>query len=162
MDVKLRKLAKADLEELEKVFTQTIQSEFSEYSQNTRNYFTDKKYKNRMFRSPIKLGAYLQDQLVGYILADKPVGGVMFIWWIAVLPEHKRKGIGTKLIKNVKRIGLELGTHNIQLQADERNLIFYKAVGFEILGFDKKSFFGADSYVMKKLIQEPKEETWFK
>jgi ribosomal protein S18 acetylase RimI-like enzyme len=162
MDVKLRKLTKPDLEELEELFTKTIQEEFPEYTKNTRDYFADKKYKNQIFRSPVKLGAYKDNELVAYLLAAKPVGGVMFIWWLAVLREHKRKGIGTKLIKHLEKKGLKLGAHNIQLQADERNLAFYKAVGFEILGLDKKSFFGADSYVLKKLIQEPKEDTWFK
>lgn len=52
--------------------------------------------------------------------------------------------------------------HNIQLQADERNVEYYEAKGYEKFGFDSKGYFGVDSYWMKKLIAEPKEENFLK
>ena len=50
----------------------------------------------------------------------------------------------------------------IQLQSDRRNLEFYKKRGYSVLGFDEKGYFGVDNYIMKKVIQEPKEKNFLK
>lgn len=77
------------------------------------------------------------------------------IFTIAVDPDHKNKGIGTKLLdhligisydENIKQIWLEVSTKN------EPAINLYKKFGFEIQGVRKNYYqkIGEDAYNMKK------------
>lgn len=160
--ISLRRLNKNDLREFDEIFTETIQKEFSEYSKKTLDYFTDTKYKRKMFNCEIRIGAFINDKLVGFLLAQDPVGGVLQVFWIAVIKPYQKRGIGSKLLGYLEKMALKKGVHNLQLQSDARNIPFYKKTGYQILGYDLKGYFGTDNYLMKKLIQEPKEENFLK
>ncbi len=161
MNICIKKIEEKDKPELEKIYIQTVQQEFPEYSQQIRDHFTSGAYKQSMLGKHIKIGVFDDKKLIGFLLADDPIGGVMFIFWLGIIPNYQGKGLGTELVHYIEKMALKMGVHNIQLQADERNVSFYKHLGFEILGFDAKGYFGADSYIMKKLIQEPRPESFF-
>lgn len=162
-EYKIRKLTKKDFELFKKVFSETLLKEMSEYPQKTRNYFVSEKYIKRMFRLKIKLGAFAKEKLVGYFLAYCPTGGgVIEIFWLAILRGHQKKGIGTRLLQEVENKALKLGVHNIRLEADKRNIQYYVSRGYSVIGLDKKGYFGTDNYIMTKIIQEPKEENFLK
>ena len=79
----VRHLKETDKKSFKEVYTKTIQEYFPEYTQKTRDYFTRSKYLKRMFRSQIRLGAFENNKLVGYLLAQDSVGGVIQIFWIS-------------------------------------------------------------------------------
>lgn len=62
----------------------------------------------------------------------------------------------------VGKLGLKLGAHSLQLQADKRNLTFYKNRGYDIIGLDAQGYYGTDNYLMKRIIQEPKEKNFLR
>jgi GNAT superfamily N-acetyltransferase len=43
-------------------------------------------------------GAYLEDELVGFVTIREADSNVIEISWIGVLPQHHKKGIGSKLL----------------------------------------------------------------
>lgn len=53
---------------------------------------------------------------------------------LAVLPEHRRRGIGAALVRRVIREALEQGRGPLHLHAQSRALGFYEALGFEPQG----------------------------
>ncbi len=158
----IRKLSKKDRSSLEKVYTETVKSEFPEYSKKVLDNFATKKYRTRVLSLPTQLGAFEKGRLVGYLLAEKPAGGVVYIAWLAVIKEQQKKGIGTKLLEKFEKISRQAGVHNIQFDTNERNIGYYKSRGYELVGLDKKGYYGVDHYILKKLIQEPKEENYLK
>lgn len=161
MNITIKKIEEQEMKALDDVYTGIVLHEFPEYADGIVEKLAEGKSKEDALHAFIKLGAFDESKLVGFLLADKPIGGVMFISWVGVLPEYQGKGIGTQLLEKIEKTALEIGVHNMQLQADEKNLSFYKNAGFEVLGLDKKGYFGTDNYVLKKLIQEPQIDKFF-
>lgn len=149
------------MRELFEVYKKTILENFPEYSRSIREYLvrTDK-IDEHIKNAGTIIGAYVAGKLVGYLIARRVWGGVGYCEVLAVLNEYQRKGIGTRLLKEYERISLILGAHNIQLESDIRNLEFYKKQDYSILCLDRKGYFGTDNYVMKKILQEPKEKNF--
>lgn len=76
------------------------------------------------------LGAYDDDRLIGIIRAVGDGQTIVFVQDIIVLPEHQRKGIGTKLLKAV--IDKYKYVYQMELLTDntEKTKAFYRSVGF--------------------------------
>ncbi len=158
----VRPLNQKDKTVFDKIFTESVEEYFPEYSERLRKHFGSAAYVDKSFNSPIRIGAFENEELIGYLLSDSQIGGVVQIHWLAVLRKYRGKGVGSALLKELEEMAVKEGAHNIQLYSDEVNLEFYKKNRYEILGFDKKGYYGTDNYLMKKLIQEPKEESFFK
>ena len=76
------------------------------------------------------LGAYDDDRLIGIIRAVGDGQTIVFVQDIIVLPEHQRKGIGTKLLKAV--VEKYKNVYQMELLTDntEKTTTFYRSVGF--------------------------------
>ena len=89
-------------------------------------------------RSHILYGAFIGEKMVGFITYKIVSEGVVEISWLAVAPECRQKGIGTKLVtdtlKNLKtkyqmcEVKTLAETHPDLGYAKTRN--FYKKLGF--------------------------------
>ncbi len=66
------------------------------------------------------------------------------------------------MLKKWEEVAKEKGAHGLQLEADKRNVEFYKKMGFKEVGFLEKGYFGTSNYIFFKVIQEPKEENFLK
>ena len=152
----------SDLKELGKIYSLTIQNEFPEYTPKTIQYFIKPSYRSIMLAKKIKLGAFHQGKIIGYLLANNPFGGVLFVSWIAVLKTYQGKGVGKKLLEKLEQIAKIKGAHSILLSTYKRDTGFYEKQGFENIGYDEKGYFGLGEYHMRKIIQEPKEENYLK
>lgn len=160
--IKIRKLNSKDAKELTKVYSATVYDDFPEYSQKTRKFFLTKKYRDDMFSLDSKFGMFRDGEMIGYLVAWGPHGGVVYIYWFAIAEEFRGRGLGSKFLVWFETWCKKQGVHNIQLQADKRNLDYYKDRGYEMWGFDKQSYFGVDNYMMRKILQKPKEENYLK
>lgn len=80
--------------------------------------------------SLLTLGAYNGDDLVGVIRAVGDGYSIVFVQDILVFPEYQRKGIGTRLLREVmKRFSL---AYQIELMTDNtpKTISFYQSAGF--------------------------------
>lgn len=166
MEIKIQIIDKNSEEEMRgifEVYKKTILENYPEYSRSTREYLArEDKIEEIVKNAGIILGAYLWGKLVGYIISRKVWGGVGYCEVLGVLNEYQRKGIGTRLVKEYERISFDQGAHGLYLESDVKNLEFYKKQGYSVLYLDKKGYFGTDNYVMKKILQEPKEENFLR
>ena len=165
----IEKVIEKDLDEFFKVFSGLIQSEMLEYSERTRKYFytnnraiNKKVLKRKLGEGNIVLSATLKKKIVGILIADRPFGGISICHWLAVDRQFQMMGIGRSLLLGWEKISKDDGAHGLRLETDKRNIDFYKKMGFSLIGLDKRGEFGTDNYVMKKLIQTPKEENFLK
>ena len=95
------------------------------------------------------------------VYVDKDIDGVLVythiydrleIEYIVVSDNHKRLGIGTKLIKYVLESN---SVKNITLEVNKNNVVaiaFYKKNGFKIVATRKNYYNGEDAYLMIKEI----------
>lgn len=162
MNITIRSLSEVDMPLLKAIYSQSIQRDFPEFSQGIRDFLTTGRYEAFSMSLPIKLGAFDGEKLAGFLLADKHFGGVVYVMWLAIAKDYQKKGIGTKLLAEIEKIALGVGAHQLLLETFERDIDFYKKKGFEMVGLNKKGYFGTDNYVMSKAIQEPKEENFLK
>lgn len=157
--IRIRKLLEHDWPLFKKTFYEVNQTEFPEFSKKTRHYLTSDSYcKKRMFEAGLVLGAFDREKIVGFLVAATPFAGVMSIAWLSVLKPYQRKGIGKALLIRAETYALKHGIHNIQIGILKRNIEFYERCGFKIFGYDEKSYFGVSVFLVKKLIQEPRED----
>ena len=76
------------------------------------------------------LGAYDDDRLIGIIRAVGDGQTIVFVQDIIVLPEHQRKGIGTKLLKAVVEKYKDVYQMELLTDNTEKTNAFYRSVGF--------------------------------
>lgn len=168
--VRIEKLRREDIDSFFEFFSKSILTQFPEYSIASKKWLISSPQafsKERMMRGvgekeSLWLLAYVKNHLAGFIYGEKPWGGVCDIYWLVVDSNLQRKGIGRSLLMEFEKIVKKLGAHSIHLRTDPRNLEFYKKAGYDVIGLETKTYLGTDDYVLKKLIQEPKEENFLR
>lgn len=165
----IEELKEQELDIFYDLFKKCTQNLFPGYSERTREYLHshERTYNKEVIRRKIKNGDTLliaksDGNIVGYLIADKQFGGVSFCHWLVVDPGVQKKGIGKMLLVHWEQMAKVNGAHSLRLESDKRNLEYYKNRGYAAIGLDEKGYFGSDNYILKKSIQEPKEENWFK
>lgn len=85
-----------------------------------------KAYENSL----LTLGAYDGDKLVGVIRTVGDGFSIVFIQDILVFPEYQRKGIGTRLIREVMERFSEVYQMHLMTDDTPKTISFYQSVGF--------------------------------
>ena len=80
--------------------------------------------------SPVKLGVFLADQLVGIARAN--TDGVVYamIYDVVVSPDHRSQGLGKQLVTGLVDALRAKGIRSIQLMAAQGQARFYQGLGF--------------------------------
>jgi ribosomal protein S18 acetylase RimI-like enzyme len=164
MKVKIEKLVLKDLNGFFKVFEEVIREGFPYYSKNLQDYFTKKDYSKKVFTKNLKekkraiFIALVGGEMTGFLVADKPYGGVSFAPWLGVKREFRGKGVGRKLMSYWEKWAKRKGAHSLLLSTSNRKTKdFYLKCGFKYFGTEKKTYFGLDHHVFGKLISKPNE-----
>ena len=160
--VKIKKAAISDIEPFWNLFKDSVKTQFPQYSFKVKNiflkkYFTKKNFIDDLKRKKIDLFlAFIDNQIVGYLLALPPYGGISYISWIAVKNSFQKKGIGGFLLGEYEIAAKRKDIHKIHLWTDRRNLGFYKKNGWILVGHIPKNYFGVDDWLFYKAIQNPR------
>ncbi|MHC1600857.1 MAG: ribosomal protein S18-alanine N-acetyltransferase [Candidatus Nezhaarchaeales archaeon] len=98
--------------------------------------------------------AVINNEVIGYVVGAKKGSGHGHIISIAVKPEWRRRGVGSKLMKALldtfKERGLKAAVLEVAISNKEA-IAFYKALGFEKVDLMKRYYpWGEDAYVMVK------------
>jgi len=166
--VLIRKAILKDLNKFFKFFSQSINSQFPEYTLLTHRFFLEEDYSKESFKRWLKknkkllLLATIKGKIVGYLLAELPYGGVACCNWIAVDDRYQGQGIGSSLLKEWEKEAREQGAHKLHLWADKRNIEFYKNCSFVLIGQISDCWFGADDYLFIKTLAKPKEKNYLR
>lgn len=170
MGVEIRKVDLKSFDEFYKLFEKLVKTQFPEYSNRITDWLikSPKGHNKERLRKEIEdnstlvLGAYSNGLIMGFAHGTLPWGGISLVYWLAIDPKFQHKGVGTAILKEWGKITIAEGGHAIHLDSNKRNLKFYEKLGYEVIGFDKKCYFGSSDYILTKLIQEPKEENFLK
>lgn len=166
----IRRLIQSDLDPMFELFTRVLGESFPEYSPSIKSAITTgKKYWNKenyakRLVNPDRfiIGAFQNNKLVGLLDVEMPFAGVSFASWILVDQDYRGQNVGKKMVEHWENDMKENGTHFLYLYSDDRNIDFYKKMGFKVSGRFEKGWFGEVDNIMTKLIQEPKEENFLK
>jgi len=156
--ITIKKATASDVNLFWNFFEKSITNQFPEYSIKARNHFLRKQYTKTNIKKWLKrktgdlLLALNKKEIIGYLLADRPYGGVAFISWIAVDKKFQGQGIGSQLLKKYEIIAKKQKAHKIHLWADKRNLKFYEKNKWILAGHIPKDYWEVDGWLFYKAI----------
>ena len=160
--MQIREIKTKEIDSFLDFFRKSVKTQFNEYSKKSKDFFLKKEWTKDRIKNSIKekiiiyLLAFDKDKIIGYLIGGYPFGGVAAVMWLAVDDDYQERGIGRKLVNSFIAISKEKGAHKVKLDVtNEKNLGFYKKLGFTVQCFSKKDYFGLDSYWMCKDIQKP-------
>jgi len=109
--------------------------------------FEDKLFADHI-EEPRAFAAILNNEPVGWIKTGyEKWNNRMRIWELLVKKEHRRKGIGTQLMKHAIKIAKEKTARMLVLETQSCNvdaIRFYLARGFQLIGFDTTAYSNQD------------------
>ncbi len=168
MDFVIEELQEDEITPFHNLFAKILKEGFPGYSPNVIDYFLSKIYTPNAFYLWLKdnwktfLVAKKQSktkkEIIGFVVIDKPYGGVSFCRWLGVLKNYRKKGIGKKLIKTWINKAKKTDCHKIEVASQPAAKNFYVKCGLELEGRRKLSYFGINQFIFGKVIGEPKEE----
>ena len=167
MSFKFKQLKEEDVDFIFEHYKKWVLSLFPEYSTSLRKEFVEKGYGKeyivkKINQNAIVLGAFENDIPIGILITGEHWGGVSYCGWLMVDEKFQKKGVGKGLLEEWEKIAKKLGIHCLRLDADKRNIEFYKKMGFKLIGLEEKGYFGTDNYLFQKIIGDPKEKNYFK
>lgn len=161
--MEIREIKTKEIDSFSDFFNKSINNQFTEYSKKARDFLIKKEWTKKRIKDSIKgdyvifLLAFDKEKIVGYLIGSHHFGGIATVMWIAVDDDYQGRGIGKKLMNKYLSILKKEGAHKINLTVTIKdNIGFYEKLGFKVQCFSKKNYFGLDSYVMYKDIQNPK------
>lgn len=166
MKIEIRKATKEDIQNIFNCFKNWVMEFFPEYSINVRRKFLEKDFNEsylcKQVREGLVLIPFCNSEPVGLFVSEKLSAGISYCSWLIVDKKFHKQGIGKRLLKYWEDAIKKRGGHGLRLDADKRNVEYYKKMGFRLIGLNEKSYYGSDDYLFKKTIAEPKEENFFK
>ncbi|PJA02159.1 hypothetical protein COX73_02255 [bacterium (Candidatus Gribaldobacteria) CG_4_10_14_0_2_um_filter_36_18] len=160
--IKIKKATYKDINRFWNLFKISVKKQFPEYPIKVRKFFLEKYYTKNNLRQWVKKGiitlliATNNNEIVGYLIANFPYGGVSSIIWLAVQNSFQNRGIGSALLKKYETIAKKKGIHKILLSmTNKQNLKFYKKNGYKLIGYIPQNYFGVDDWWLYKEIQTP-------
>ncbi len=75
----------------------------------------------------------------------------LYLFRLAVVPEHRRKGIARRLIEHVERRARDLGIHSVTLGtrlALPRNRAYYERLGYRVMEYRTHPGYSEPTYVI--------------
>lgn len=153
-------LDKVHLKSFLQLFREIIVEDIPIYSESQKNYFLGELYsKENIIKDIENEYSYIRivihdDEVVGYIYADKTFGGVGYISWLGVSKKHRGNGISRKLIEEYKGFCRREKAHLIEVYTFSERVEFYKKLGFIHIGTRKNGYFNVDNEIMDLQINQ--------
>lgn len=168
MEIVYRLARKEDFDKFLEYFKNTLAENFPHYSHSSISFTVEIDYGPKWLREKLEKGskkvflALDNEKIAGYLLVMKQIAGVSYADWLAVDKLYRNKGIASKLLSLWEKQAVDEGAHALQLWTTIANIQFYKNRGFEMGGLFPKAWHGTNTYLIYKILREPKEENFLK
>lgn len=147
MNYSIRPMKFSDIEEVYKIEHQVFPNPWP------RSFFENDLQKHHI----VALVADKDNCIIGYGIADC-VAEELHITNIAVDPQYQHQGVGTRILCEIEKIGIERNCISVYLEVRVTNNVamdFYKKFGYQALYIRKNYYLdGTDAYVMAKELKE--------
>lgn len=104
----------------------------------------------------IQIGIEEGGRLIAGLDACVTAFKILYVSTVFVDAEHRRKGFGTRLMREMERRAAEMGVNTIRLDTfDWQGRAFYEALGYQIVGSYENAEDGyAEYFFLKRLDKE--------
>ncbi len=115
----------------------------------------DEKYMTRRMDGCIRIGVEEGGKLIAGLDACVTAFRILYISTVFVDAEHRRKGVGTRLIREMEKRAAALGVNAIRLDTFSwQGKEFYEALGYRIVGSYSNAEDGYSEYFFLKRIPQ--------
>lgn len=159
MNLFFKKLTTKEVNQIHQIVITALKEDMP-YSQEIIDAYIDlftEKYFHEFIKKKgnVILGAIVESNLAGLISLQGDIGGVSYVERIAVKKEFRKKGIGTKLLTEAEKWLLANNFHYLFLHTySQKNIVYYKNHGFGLVGMQRKAWFGANEYLLEKILRD--------
>ena len=156
----IKQLSLKHIDEITSIVSYAIKNDFPEYKKETnlaylqifnKEFFTKflKDHKKHIF------SAFSKNVLTGFVCMKEDFGGVLFIDWLVVKKEFRKKGVGTFLLNETAKWALKNKFHYLYLFTESnQNIAFYEKRGFRYIGKHLNSWFGETEHELGKSLRD--------
>ena len=97
------------------------------------NYTSQPEMLRNAYSKSLKiLAAYDSEKLIGIIRVVGDGSSIVYIQDLLILPEYQRKGIGTRLLKEITSIYSNVYQKVLMTDNTEKTISFYKSMGYKL------------------------------
>lgn len=113
----------------------------------------DEKYITYRLNGNIQIGIEENGKIIAGLDACLTAFKILYVSTVFVEEEYRRKGYGTKLMKEMEKRAKELGANMIRLDTfNWQGKAFYEAIGYQIVGSYENKLEGyAEYFFLKRL-----------
>lgn len=131
-------------------FSPKLQEHFINFDYPLKNWY----YWYEKSLRKVLLAKSDSDEVIGFIVGDHSYGGVAFITWLGVIPEFRRKGVGTKILKEYESYVDKKSAHLIELYTFPKVQGFYERHGYHKIGVRPEGYYGRKNIIMDKKLRD--------
>lgn len=142
------------------LFKEIMTTEFSEFEENEIYIFVNLLHKKENLVNPQYLKMYDHiiavdddDKVIGFLIGNKSVTGVVNIPWMGVKKDARKMGVGSELLCFFEKMSDREGYHLMELNTIRGKEEFYIKNGFEEIGVRKDGHYHIDNLIMNKRIR---------
>jgi ribosomal protein S18 acetylase RimI-like enzyme len=157
--IRINFLKRSDWKNFSKLFKNQLLNDFPAFPSVGKKFFLEEKYKSlklpeAFLKTKQVILAKKERNLVGFLISHQVPGGVEICDWLWIDKNYRQQGIARRLLRfwetNILR---KKKIHKLNISTfNKRNLPFYQKIGFKLEGLRKKDQWGADRYLLGKLI----------
>lgn len=162
MRTSVANLKEKELTEFYQLFRKLLKNDFPEYSRQVREVQLNRDFTKKSFlkmigkKSEAVIVAKFKGEIIGFIVMEKYLGGVVDINWLGVKRGFRSEGIGSRLLAAAEKWALERKSHCLMVETEnKRNVAFYLNRGYDYVGVQKESWYGVNEYLLQKNISKP-------
>ena len=138
MNITIRNATLNDLEELQKLFSETIITTcINDYTFNERKVWSNAAHKTEKWKKSLKEEFFIVAENKGVIVGFSSLKNQGYLNLMYIHKNHTRKGIASKLYKCIKAKSIEYGVEKLTADVSKTAKPFFTKLGFRVLKENK-------------------------
>lgn len=158
-NIKIIQIDEKQAEEFFKLYKTVVESDFKEWTNKSKKQWVEQEYNVDYWKkllSENKLPVFVafdNEEMVGYLAVESITYGVVYIGWVGVLKEYRKKGIASRLMTEIEKWTKVNKFHKLEFETQIKTLLpFFEEQGFILEGIRKNSWQKLDNYMFGKSV----------
>src|SRR3989338_2733360 len=146
-NIKIIQISEKQAEQFFSLYETIVRSDFKEWTAKTKKQWLEREYgiyywKQLLSEATLPVFvAFDGKKMIGYAAAEGINYGVVYVGWVGVLKEYRKKGIAGRLMAEVERWAKDKKFHKLELETQIKDLLpFFEGLGFSLEGVRKNSW----------------------
>ena len=158
-NIKIIKIDEKQAKNFFDLYKAIVKADFKEWTDEYKKQWLEQEYSIDYWKellSENKLPVFVafdNEEMVGYLAVESIAYGVVYIGWVGVLKEYRKKGIASRLMAEIEKWSKAKKFHKLELETQIKTLLpFFEEQEFVLEGVRRNSWQKLDNYMFGKSI----------